>query len=72
MEEISKRINLGDPDKLPESDRTDDSYLKNPGLKDQDKVSRNDEPNKEFLNEDPMEEKRAIEDTSEDRLSAAD
>ena len=71
MEDLSKRINFGDPDKLPESDRTDDSYLKNPGLKD-DKVSRKDEPNKEFLNEDPLEEKRAIEDASEDRLSEAE
>lgn len=71
MEDNSKGINLGDPDKLPESDRTDDSYLKNPGLKD-DKVSRKEGSNKEFLNEDPMEEKRAIEDASEDRLSEAE
>jgi hypothetical protein len=71
MEDNSKRINLGDPDKLPEADRTDDSYLTNPGLKD-DKVNKKDDPKKGFFNEDPMEEKRAIEDTSEDRLSEAE
>jgi hypothetical protein len=68
---MEKRINLGDPNKLPESDRTDDAYLKNPGLKD-DKVSRRDERSEGLLNEDPMEEKRAIEETSEDRLSEAE
>jgi len=67
MEDNQKRINLGDPDKLPEADRTSDSYLRNPGLKDEKTTNKDD-----LLNEDPMEEKRAIEETSEDRLSEAD
>lgn len=70
MAENPKKINLGNPDKLPESDRTSDSYLKNPGLKgdqeDRDKKTGG------LFNEDPMEEKRAIEEESEDRLNAAE
>lgn len=49
----------------------EDNNLKNPGLKD-DKVTTKDDPKKDFLNEDPMEEKRAIEETSKDRLSEAE
>lgn len=73
MDDNPKKINLGDPDNLPEQDRTSDSYLTNPGLKDE-QVRRDEEAdNKNSLwNEDPMEEKRAIEDTSEDRLSSAE
>ncbi|HYF31315.1 MAG TPA: hypothetical protein VD993_09365 [Chitinophagaceae bacterium] len=71
MEEQPKKINLGDPDKLPEEDRTSDSYLRNPGLKDEE-VNRKSGDDKGLLNEDPLEEKRAIEDTSEDRLSEAE
>jgi hypothetical protein len=67
MEDNQKRINLGDPDKLPEQDRTSDSYLRNPGLKEENTS------NKEgLMNEDPMEERDAIEETSEDRLSEAE
>ncbi len=69
MEDNSKRVNLGDPDKLPEADRTDDSYLRNPGLKDEQAGKKS---GKDLLNEDPMEEKRDIEETSEDRLSSAE
>jgi hypothetical protein len=74
MEDNSKKINLGDPDKLPEADRTSDSYIReNPGLKEKDvQAGRNKEPNKDLLNEDPLEEKRAIEETSEDRLDSAE
>lgn len=70
MEEDPKKINLGDPGKLPEQDRTDDSYLRNPGLKDDKANTRSDD--KGLFNEDPMEEKRAIEEASEDRLSEAE
>ena len=64
----AKNINTGNPDKLPEQDRTSDSYLRNPGLKDE----KQDNTNNDLLNEDPLEEKRAIEETSEDRLNSAE
>lgn len=71
MEENPKKINLGNPDKLPPEDRTSDSYLRNPGLKDE-KASRREDDDKGLFNEDPLEEKRAIEETSEDRLEGAE
>jgi hypothetical protein len=75
MEDKSnKKVNLfGDPDKLPEESRTSDSYLDhNPGLKDE-KVIKQRGGLKDLLNEnDPLEEKKAIERTSEDRLDEAE
>ena len=59
---------FSDPNKRPESDRTSDSYLgNNPGLKDEKHVKKED-----LLNEDPLEEKEAIERTSDDRLDEAE
>ena len=59
---------MEDNKKVPESNRTSDTYpAKNPGLKDE-KASNK----KDLLNEDPMEEKEAIEKTSEDRLDEAE
>src|SRR5690348_2539278 len=57
---LSRKLNdMDDKNKLPERPST------NPGLKDE-KVS------KDLLNEDPKEEKKAIERTSEDRLDEAE
>jgi hypothetical protein len=69
MQQDPKDIHpFSDPDKRPESDRTSDSYLgNNPGLKDEKAVKQ-----KDLLNEDPLEEKEAIERTSEDRLDEAE
>ena len=64
MDDNSKRINPSDSDKLKESDRADDSNLMNPGLKHDHVNSKEDQH--------PLEEKRAVEETSEDRLSEAE
>ena len=75
MEENQKKVNLfGDPDKeVPPADRTSDAYPDhNPGLKDE-KAVKNKGGLKDLLNEnDPLEEKKAIEKTSEDRLDEAE
>lgn len=71
MQQDQKNIHpFSNPDNRPESDRTSDSYLgNNPGLKDEKAVQKG---NKDLMNEDPLEEKEAIERTSDDRLDAAE
>ncbi|HYE54723.1 MAG TPA: hypothetical protein VD996_07770 [Chitinophagaceae bacterium] len=70
MEDKSNQYNAGSG--RQDADRSRDEVLRqNPGLKEQEEKRAN-KKNEGLFNEDPLEEKRAIEETSEDRLNEAD
>jgi hypothetical protein len=70
MENTSKSLNANEADRRSAGRPDEDITKANPGLKEQE-ASRK-ETEKGLFNEDPLEEKRAIEETSEDRLSEAE
>ena len=70
MEDKSNQYNAGSG--RQDADRSRDEVLRqNPGLKEQEEKRAN-KKNEGLFNENPLEEKRAIEETSEDRLNEAD
>ncbi|MGB8191471.1 MAG: hypothetical protein WCF67_06105 [Chitinophagaceae bacterium] len=74
MDDNSKKTNLRDSDKVSERDSANNPNSDNPGLKDEERVKHQQaiDRNKDLWNEDPIQEKQAIEQTSEDRLSEAE
>jgi len=69
MEDRSKQHNQ-DAARRDQAQSGDQPMSQNPGLKEQ--GAKGDSRHDGLFNEDPIEEKRAIEETSEDRLSEAE